>query len=683
MAGTMSRPASSESTGSLALAPRRHELRELIALAPRRHEPRKSIALAPRSHEPRKSIALAPRSGERERERGGRFSKLRAPLSRRADAPTSPRKRGEVKSRDRRWSGEKARGVGPAFLLASALILLGCARRTEFIGNLVDAGAPIGDGDATGDASDPLAAFCLAADPPPPATLEPVWTCPTVAPHCWRDPSPAVDPALFAAAVPAASGAPVLVYPPAGSFHPINLPRITVQWMRVTGATQRAFHLRIRSLTKASNSYDFFVPEQAPMGVPATSPLEAMVFPIPERFWRRIGSDNAGSDVQITVAGYDATTNQVATSAPVAIHFSAAAVEGGLFFLATEPQSTVWRHLFGSTAAQPLVPIPVAGVADLNCAGCHSLSADAQQIAFSATYAGDLTVASTSNLAQPSVKPSTAPDISNAVAPALSRDGRLIFARKVDGSVWLLDPQGTMVDMKLLAEMEGRIDYPEWSPTGLELVATRAQGAVQPVDTSAANDGTLVIIPIPSGAGGARSIGKPIVLATADVAHTYGNPSFSPDGKWIVVVARPAGTSSHANPSTRLRLIRRDQPSEVHDLLAATGDIDTASTYPKFAPVAQNKCQTFFLAFQSRRDYGLVRVTSLAIKEWPQLWMTAIDLTRLPSADPSSPPLWLPFQDIGNKNLLPTWSARIACDSTHPCAAGEACADGRCLVMPN
>jgi hypothetical protein len=586
-------------------------------------------------------------------------------------------------------------------LLALTAIAVGCARRSEFIGTVrgqdgAAADAPDlapgpGDGDLAGsDASDPAQALCAPDDPIPAGGSEPTWNCPGQTRCLLVDPT--INPALFAGASddPTPGAAPVVVYPLVGSVHPLNLGPLTVQWTRPAGATQTAFRIHVASKT-SSNSYEFFVPYQTFTGFPANRPPEAVAYAIPAQAWRWIGQQNAGAEVVIAVTGLNPATNRAATSSPITIRFSAGAVEGGLFYMAMEPQRTVWRQVFGAAGGpESIVRIPVAGVPGLDCVGCHSLSRDGSRMAFSATYGGDLTVIETSNPATPIPSPTRpTPTDANAVSPALSPDGKFVFARRAvpGGSVDLRDSNtGVVLDTKTTAEMDGRIDYPEWSPTRSEIVASRAEGAIQPDQPSAANDGRIVIIPISLGAR--PVIGKPTVVASANSNRTYGNPTFSPDGNWIVFVSRPANQSSYRSVATRLHLIKRDAPEIIYDLGRANGPTDSAAGFPKFAPTPFNHCKTFFLTFQSRQDYGLVRVTSqTADTEWPQLWMTSIDLSKIVPgviSDPSSPPLWLPFQDPGNKNLLGVWSAQIACDGTpSSCGAGAVCTAGRCVVGAN
>lgn len=557
--------------------------------------------------------------------------------------------------------------VVPAVVLLAALA---CARRSEVIGAAGDAGAgPPGDG-----AGDVIPASCPSDDTPLPAVPVPAWNCQGVD-RCFRTDS-AIDPTVFSSrADPDPARRPVLVYPPEGALLPVNLPPITLQWRRAPGGGQVAFRLRLEPAGNPEAGVDLLVPYRAPMRIPPPPALEDVAFEIPTEIWRHIARGNAGRTLEIIVAAYDPSTATVATSARIAIRLSRTPVHDGLYFQ-TSMNGTINRHVFGTGRFDPLVPAGSAANRS-DCGGCHSVSNDGRTLAFAATYAGDLTVAATADLTRPRVSPDpdpSAPRRADAIGLALSPDGQLVFARRLDRVVTLRDANGVELDHKSAEEMGGRIDFPEWGPGGDEIVAARAVAPAQPPESYSAIGGELVRIPI---AGG--RIGQPAVIASAP-DEAYGNPSVSPDGNWVVFVGRPPDQPNHRNATSRFLLL--DRASGAVRVLARATPNGVASTYPKFARTVQDGCSLMFIAFQSRMDYGLLRL-AIDNPRWPQLWLTAIDLQRLvaePGADPSSPPIWLPFQSMTSENSQPAWSARVPCTSGIGCGAGASCIGDRCLA---
>jgi hypothetical protein len=88
-----------------------------------------------------------------------------------------------------------------------------------------------------------------------------------------------------------------------------------------------------------------------------------------------------------------------------------------------------------------------------------------------------------------------------------------------------------------------------------------------------------------------------------------------------------------------------------------------------------------FISFDSKLDYGHLLKSSLdPTGGWPQLWLAAIDLRKLASgADPSSAPVWLPFQNKGFASVLGVWAERLVCGAQSPCGYGARCEAGRCV----
>jgi hypothetical protein len=572
------------------------------------------------------------------------------------------------------------RWVGMVVLLGVAA----CARRTEFIGRVLGDGSvpaevslpePDGGFPAAGPSDAPASGWsCPAAEPSAPSLPAPAWNCGGLD-RCLREPE--VDPVVFAGAAPEADPlqVPALVYPLAGSIHPVNLPRITLQWRRGS-PSHTAFRIRIQPVAAGEPPYDLFVPYRRPSGPTTIEELDA-TWEVRPDVWRYIAQQNAGRTVELTVAAHDATTGRVAASEPKAIRFSGAPVEGGLYYLGTEPpRQGIHRHVFGALTAQPVVA-PLSAANAFNCGGCHSVSWRGTTLAFAATYAGNLTVASTTDLDNPTKRPRPPPmpDTADAIAPAVSPDGRFIVGRHgTTGSLVVYDAASGLPLSELKpAETQGRIDFPQWSPDGREIVATRARSPSQPAKPYSASDGHLVVLAF---SHGRLSVPPEVVASEPDQVHAY--PSWSPDGKWIVFVSSPVGGESFNNPVTRLRLVRRDGGGGILDLARAMPDgMGAGTTFPRFAPTGQQDCQLLFITFHSRMNYGVLRRNSTASEGgWQQLWMSALDLSR--PGDPSTPPVWLPFQDINQKNVLPSWSAAVPCAGDR-CDQDAVCQSGRCV----
>ena len=140
---------------------------------------------------------------------------------------------------------------------------------------------------------------------------------------------------------------------------------------------------------------------------------------------------------------------------------------------------------------------------------------------------------------------------------------------------------------------------------------------------------------------------------------------------------------SLSSPLFRLRLVNRDT-KVVYELTNATSKAGHTSTWPKFAPATQPG-GLMFLTFNSKLDYGFFLPNNAGGA--PQLWMTTIDVRKLQTSadDPSSAPVWLPFQDVIERNYLGLWTERVVCrvdaGKSIGCADHEICNQGACAMV--
>ncbi|HEY6077382.1 MAG TPA: hypothetical protein VIW29_01180, partial [Polyangiaceae bacterium] len=182
-----------------------------------------------------------------------------------------------------------------------------------------------------------------------------------------------------------------------------------------------------------------------------------------------------------------------------------------------------------------------------------------------------------------------------------------------------------------------------------------------------------------------------VVQGTDDWFHFY--PTWAPSQDYIAYASAPRELGEDGFPRksydqkrARLRLAKLDG-SAVYELSNATHQTDSWSTFPKFAPFQSEK-GLMFLTFNSKINYGLLldnEAKSVDTEKLAQLWMSAIDVNKLPN-DPSSAPVWLPFQDTTQSSHLGIWTDDVKCrtdvEGGTRCGPGQRCnTKGNCVVI--
>ena len=504
--------------------------------------------------------------------------------------------------------------------------------------------------------------------------LAPEWgTCNPKVLRCFQDGAvPASAPGLFApgTADPNPTHRPTMVYPLAGSVHPINLADITFQWLRGTAPGQTVFRIRLRRLN--ADDFEFYVPcNHANTLGPVVS--VQCVYHLPPGAWIDLATTAHGETLSVDVSGVDlAHPGLVATSESMPISFSPQDVRGGFYYWSTSIQGAL-RVLFGARIPQPFIASSTASNPSM-CSGCHTVSRDGSTIAFSQgddPAAAILRVEATADPSKALFTPSIKHD---SATLALNHDGSRVLV-SVGQQLILRDAAtgttvGPVPDAFLGPGQHGF--HPEWSPDDQSIAITLSGAGDSDWSVST---GSIAVLPYNGGSFGPVEV---IVPSGADF-NFY--PTWSPDGHWIAFTTAPVAPlqTSYVQPSARLRLANRDS-HQVFELTNATWKTGRVSSMPKFAPFSQSGA-LMFLTFKSKIDYGFFLPNNDGGP--PQLWISAIDPTKAqqPGDDPSSPPVWLPFQSVVERNYNGTWSERVACRLNAGCGAQQVCSNGACAMV--
>jgi hypothetical protein len=508
-------------------------------------------------------------------------------------------------------------------------------------------------------------------------------------PNVFVDPTlPPGTPDTFGGGASGGSAQPQVVYPLAGSMHPINLADITFQWSQGKSQNQ-VFRVEF---TGGGRTFDFYLP----------CTRSQCMYQMPQMAWLGMADVLHGQAVTFTIAGTDGKGGPVSLSAPMTIFFSPEAVRGGLYYWSTRLRG-VYRLTFGASKALPFIQPRSATNPDA-CAGCHSVSRNGARIAFTAVPAvegafGGLAVAPTDDPTQRTVQPHDG--VTDSSVPALSPDGSMAVVVLDAGYTSSGEKDFILRDAASGAEINrlstghpflgpGRFaTFPEWSPDGKTIaitVGTTSGGRTNYGATSLLTS-DIALLPYNDGQFGPATV---LVPATGNEYHFY--PSWSPDGKWLVFATATMGgpaddDKSPANRTARLRLVEVAS-GRVYELGAATQGQDSTSTWPKFTPFAQDGGDLLFISYSTKIDYGYV-LQQQGLKDgqtpassppgWkhPQIWMAAVSLANLRAGqDPSYAPIWLPYQDTTQDNHIPYWTEVITCNGdvdSSPCGDDQYC----------
>jgi len=323
------------------------------------------------------------------------------------------------------------------------------------------------------------------------------------------------------------------------------------------------------------------------------------------------------------------------------------------------------------------------------CIGCHAISPDGNLMAFSiggsdASNWAILNIATTTlNELDPTASTAPLPGLE-----ALKRYRKANFAtfttfgpnsdlmvNMYRGKLTLhkVDPTLAVVrdDLFATATAERKSD-PFWSPDGMHFAFTTYDLAQETQDSK--NNGDTKtggqIWAATADATGPHEDAQLIVPRQSGVTSYY--PAVSHDGKLLVF--NQSQCSGPMNPGnygtgpcdgyddiTAALWLTDPKGNRKTALAAANGGPQNSNSWPRWSPDSGGfrGQQLYWLAFSSRRPYGLQVNNGAGTGAKPQLWFTAILVGNEFSTDPSRAPVWLPDQNLSIEqptgNHVPQW----------------------------
>jgi hypothetical protein len=433
---------------------------------------------------------------------------------------------------------------------------------------------------------------------------------------------------------------PAIIYPSHETMFPINVSRIRHDWS--AGGSNALFRLRFEGPRTTVNVYT---------SEPTWEPDEEQ--------WDWIAESNRGEAVTLTVSGLDpADAGDIWQSEAITLHFSAAEVEGAIYYWSTGTAG-VMKALVSDPIPVEFYTDPAATDAG-TCVACHTLSRDGKRL--SVGYGGE-TLREVSVPDRDVLVPEGGGKGMASAWTTFSPDGEMLLVA-AKGILTLIDSD---TGEKLGANAgvvpipaDTVATHPDWAALGDRVVLTLGtNGGNKEVE-----GGSIALLPYNDGDWGEPEI---LVASTgADDNNFF--PVWSPDSRWIAYVNAP-GKSKDAVGAT-LRLISADggDPIIMTRLNERVNNMDgvlgVGDSMPTWAP--STRPGTFWLAFSSLRAYSVVRP---ADDKEDQIWIAAVDPE---AADPGFSAFWAPFQNVDDGNHRAFWTHT---DEDTQCHCQDTCGD--------
>lgn len=517
----------------------------------------------------------------------------------------------------------------------------------------------------------------------------------------------------------APSGATSIAYPASGTIFPSNLTPPTVQIVRSPDQTEAKLSFQGTGLSldyfancetggPGSGCYVTLPPSLLPVLVAVSQAADIQVTaelaaPGGADHTRAPAVALAWADVPIEGGLYYWTTIDSTTAGytPPAGATSGTAVQRYNLDKGVSSPELVWTDQGAPPAFQGSPPAKAnnnpsdgnSAWAEPTCIGCHAISNDGRTMAFSIGGSGpsDLALLDLSSLTLAVMDPNA-----TATTPGLTQ---LAKYRKADfatlitfngtgnemvnmyrGRFYLRGPMWTVgqatattftpdAPLTFSATGSDALTDPFWSFDGQRFAFTSYDPAGVSLPNGDFKNGGRIWIATSDGTA-IHDDATPLVPAEA--GFTNYNPAISSDSRLIAFdrssCAGPMSPGSYGtdpcdgydDPSSTIWITTPDAAARVA-LGAANGPDNSDDSWPRWSPnVGSFRGHAlYWLAFSSRRPYGLqINQTGLSSSK-PQLWISAVTADDSLAADPSHPSFWLPNQNVNpgkpTGNHVPQW----------------------------
>ncbi len=487
---------------------------------------------------------------------------------------------------------------------------------------------------------------------------------------------------------PEAGQVPTIAYPLAGSLFPVNVAPIEIHAQK-SDPSQTLARVTFSAGTKLH--YSYYAPCIASPN-PGAFP-NACIVSFSGAFAAQLAGVSETDDIALTVRLAAANGTKLGESPAIALAWAKTPLTGGLYYWTTAGtgdtsfNTAIARYDFAGDTSMPSIYLssadaPAVPNGQTQCIGCHAVSPDGSKLSFS--LGGSLP----GYFSLYAVAQKTATGTSFADKFAVMSTYSADAARMVTGSYGKLTLRtadstlAAITDDLFAAEVSERKTHPFWSPSGQRLAFvswTPSQDDINAnhVTGDMVQGGQIWI----ASSNGQSLTGAPTLLVPRASGVTSYYPAISDDDQFVVFnqssCSGPANSDTgwgagacdgYNDISARLMVVASAGGAPVALTRANGGDAPlTTNSWPRWSPdhgTFRGK-RLYWVAYSSRRAYGLALAGATNDTTKPQLWFAAvaIDGTTTPAADPSFAPVWLPGQDPNlagpRGNHTPAWTSKI------------------------